>query len=165
MPNGMNVANFRLEMKINGTDTVLEVPGERLLVDLLREDLDLTGTKVGCGIGICGVCTVLVDGEPLSSCLLLAVQIDGASLVTIEGIAEPGEPLSPVQEAFASHGGLQCGICTPGQILAATALLRHEPAATELSIREWMMGNLCRCTGYSQIVEAISATASNPTEP
>lgn len=133
------------------------MPSERLLVDLLRDDLGLTGTKLGCGVGVCGACTVLVDGQPMTGCLLLAVQVDGRSLRTIEGVA--GEGPTALQRAFISEGGFQCGICTPGQILAATALLEATVHPSDEEIHEGMKGNLCRCTGYYGIVRAIRAAA------
>ena len=136
----------------------IDVPAERLLIDLLRDDLGLTGTKLGCGVGVCGACTVLVDGAPLSACLLPALYVDGAGVTTIEGIAR-GPDLTALQEAFITHGGFQCGICTPGQIVAATALLAEHPQPTRAEIREHMKGNLCRCTGYEGIVNAIDAAA------
>ena len=145
-----------LSFKLNGREVQVQVPQNRLLVDLLRYDLQLTGTKEGCGMGVCGLCTVLLNGELVSSCITLAVLVDGADLLTIEGIAEH-DTLHPVQSAFIKHGGYQCGICTPGQVLAAKALLDRNPNPTDEEIREWMMGNLCRCTGYYQIIESIKA--------
>ena len=145
-----------LSFKLNGREVQVQVPQNRLLVDLLRYDLQLTGTKEGCGMGVCGLCTVLLNGELVSSCITLAVLVDGADLLTIEGIAEH-DTLHPVQSAFIEHGGYQCGICTPGQVLAAKALLDRNPNPTDEEIREWMMGNLCRCTGYYQIIESIKA--------
>lgn len=131
------------------------MPSERLLVDLLRDDLGLTGTKLGCGVGVCGACTVLVDGESMTGCLLLAAQVDGRTLRTIEGLA--GERPTALQRAFISEGGFQCGICTPGQILAATALLEATAHPSDADLYEGMKGNLCRCTGYYGIVRAIRA--------
>jgi aerobic carbon-monoxide dehydrogenase small subunit len=147
-----------LKLIVNGTPIVREVSDNRLLVDFLREDLKLTGTKESCGVGVCGACTVLLDGNPISSCLALAVHADGGQVTTIEGVAE-GDRLHPLQEAFLAHGGFQCGICTPGQILAAKALLEANPHPTRDEIRHWMMGNLCRCTGYYKIIESIVAAA------
>lgn len=144
----------RIHLKVNGTDHQLEVPARRLLVDCLRYDLGLTGTKEGCGVGICGACTVLIDGQMVASCITLAVAADGAEIGTIEGLAEEGR-LHPVQQAFIDHGGFQCGICTPGQIIAAKALLDVNPSPSEEEIREWMMGNLCRCTGYYGILDSV----------
>jgi len=145
-------------LTLNGKRVAREVLDNRLLVDFLREDLRLTGTKESCGVGVCGACTVLLDGNPISSCLTLAVHVDGRDVTTIEGIAE-GDSLHPLQEAFLAHGGFQCGICTPGQILSAKALLDANPHPTRAEIQHWMMGNLCRCTGYYKIIESIAAAA------
>lgn len=147
-----------LKLTVNGTPVVREVADHRLLIDFLREDLKLTGTKESCGVGVCGACTVLLNGNPISSCLALAVHADGGQITTIEGVAE-GDRLHPLQEAFLAHGGFQCGICTPGQILAAKALLEANPHPTRAEIQYWMMGNLCRCTGYYKIIESIAAAA------
>jgi aerobic carbon-monoxide dehydrogenase small subunit len=147
-----------IKLTLNGTPIGRDVEDSRLLVEFLREDLKLTGTKESCGVGVCGACTVLLDGKPISSCLALAVHADGCAITTIEGIAE-GDRLHPLQEAFLAHGGFQCGICTPGQILAAKALLDANPHPTRAEIQQWMMGNLCRCTGYYKIIESISAAA------
>jgi carbon-monoxide dehydrogenase small subunit len=147
-----------IKLTLNGTPIGREVEDSRLLVEFLREDLKLTGTKESCGVGVCGACTVLLDGKPISSCLALAVHADGCAVTTIEGIAE-GDRLHPLQEAFLAHGGFQCGICTPGQILAAKALLDANPHPTRAEIQHWMMGNLCRCTGYYKIIDAIVAAA------
>jgi len=144
------VSQHRVRFTLNGAPVDITVPAERLLVDLLREDLGKTGTKDGCSVGVCGLCTVQVDGLPMSACLLLATQIDGAAIRTIEGLA------SPLQEAFIDEGGFQCGICTSGQLMAADALLRMKPKATETEITDWQMGNLCRCTGYYGIARAIA---------
>ena len=147
-----------IKLTLNGTAVSREVEDNRLLVEFLREDLKLTGTKESCGIGVCGACTVLLDGQPISACLTLAVHADGCAITTIEGITE-GDRLHPLQEAFLTHGGFQCGICTPGQILAAKALLDSNPRPTRAEIQHWMMGNLCRCTGYYKIIESIAAAA------
>jgi carbon-monoxide dehydrogenase small subunit len=147
-----------IKLTLNGTPIGRDVEDSRLLVEFLREDMKLTGTKESCGVGVCGACTVLLDGKPISSCLALAVHADGCAVTTIEGIAE-GDQLHPLQEAFLAHGGFQCGICTPGQILAAKALLDANPHPTRAEIQHWMMGNLCRCTGYYKIVESIVAAA------
>jgi carbon-monoxide dehydrogenase small subunit len=155
----------RLRFQLNGEPREVVVPAERLLIDLLREDLQLTGTKEGCGVGVCGACSVLVDGQLLTACLLPAVFVDASSVQTIEGLAPEGRPLSPLQDAFIRCGGFQCGICTPGQIMAATALLAEHPRPTPEQVREWMMGNLCRCTGYYQIVESILAAAAIEAAP
>ena len=151
-----------ITLTVNGVQHELEVPARRLLVDCLRYDLGLTGTKEGCSVGVCGACTVLVDGNMTASCLTLAVAADGAEITTIEGLAQDGR-LHPVQQAFVDYGGFQCGICTPGQIMAAKALLDVNPSPTEEEIKEWMMGNLCRCTGYYKILESIVA-AIGPTQ-
>jgi len=143
------VTQHRIRFTLNGALVDVTVPAERLLVELLREDLGKTGTKDGCSIGVCGLCTVQVDGAPMSACLLLATQIDGAAIRTVEGLA------SPLQEAFILEGGFQCGICTSGQLMSADALLRTKPKATHAEIRDWQMGNLCRCTGYYGIERAI----------
>jgi carbon-monoxide dehydrogenase small subunit len=147
-----------IKLTLNGTSISREVEDNQLLIEFLREDLKLTGTKESCGVGVCGACTVLLDGKPISSCLALAVHADGCAVTTIEGIAG-GDRLHPLQEAFLTHGGFQCGICTPGQILAAKALLDANPHPTRADIQHWMMGNLCRCTGYYKIIESIAAAA------
>jgi aerobic-type carbon monoxide dehydrogenase small subunit (CoxS/CutS family) len=144
------VSEHRVRFTLNGAAVEVTVPAERLLVDLLRYDLGKTGTKDGCSIGVCGLCTVQVDGMPMSACLLLATQVDGAAVRTVEGLA------SPLQEAFTLEGGFQCGICTSGQLMAADALLRAKPDATDAEINAWQMGNLCRCTGYYGIARAIA---------
>ena len=145
-----------IKLTLNGTSVSREIEDNRLLIEFLREDMKLTGTKESCGVGVCGACTVLLDGEPISSCLALAVHAGGRAVTTIEGIAER-DRLHPLQESFLAHGGFQCGICTPGQILAAKALLDANPHPTRAEIQHWMMGNLCRCTGYYKIVAAIAA--------
>jgi carbon-monoxide dehydrogenase small subunit len=155
------VSDHTLQLTVNGTPQRVTVPANRLLIHLLREDLALTGTKEGCSVGVCGACSVLVNGTLVSSCLLPAVMADGAAITTVEGLAPDDEHLSPLQESFIRHGGFQCGICTPGQLIAATALLGEQPHPTEAQIKEWMMGNLCRCTGYYQIVESILAAAGS----
>jgi len=147
-----------IRMRVNGKDYEVEVPTYRLLIDCLRYDLGLTGTKEGCSVGVCGACTVLMDGQMISSCLALAVFADGKEITTVEGLAE-GERLHPVQQSFIDYGGFQCGICTPGMVVAAKALLDANPDPTEEEIKEWMMGNLCRCTGYYKIVESIQHAA------
>jgi aerobic-type carbon monoxide dehydrogenase small subunit (CoxS/CutS family) len=144
----------QISLTINGQQHNVSVPARRTLVDLLRYDIGLTGTKEACSVGVCGACTVLMDGRIVASCITLAVQADGANLTTIEGIGTP-EHLSPLQQSFIDCGGFQCGICTPGQIVAATALLNENAKPTEDEIKEWLMGNLCRCTGYYQIIESV----------
>ena len=148
----------RLQLTVNGEARALDVPARRTLVDLLRYDLGLTGTKEACSVGVCGACTVLLNGRIVASCITLAVQADGAEIVTIEGVGAP-DNLHPIQESFIRNGGLQCGICTPGQIIAAKALLDENPSPSEDEIKEWMMGNLCRCTGYYQIIDSIAGAA------
>ena len=143
-----------IRLKVNGKKHTLEVPTNRLLIDCLRYDLGLTGTKEGCSVGVCGACTVLMDGEMISSCLALALFADGREITTVEGLAKNGK-LHPVQKSFIQYGGFQCGICTPGQVVAAKALLDEIPKPNEEQIKEWMMGNLCRCTGYYKIIESI----------
>ena len=152
--------NQKVRLKVNGTDHELDIPARRLLVDCIRYDIGLTGTKEGCSVGVCGSCAVLVDGEMFASCITLAVAVDGSEIPTIEGIAENGN-LHPVQQAFIDHGGFQCGICTPGQVIAAKSLLDENPNPTEDEIKEWMMGNLCRCTGYYGILNSVAAAAKN----
>lgn len=141
-------------LNVNGTKHELAVPARRLLVDCLRYDLGLTGTKEGCSVGVCGACTVLIDGQMVASCITLAAAVDGSEITTIEGLASQGQ-LHPVQQAFIDYGGFQCGICTPGQVMAAKALLDINPNPSEDEIRDWMMGNLCRCTGYYKILESV----------
>ena len=147
-----------VRLMVNGEGHELEVSPGRLLLDSLRYNLGVTGTKEGCGTGVCGACTVLLDGRMISSCLLLTVMADGREIVTIEGIADDGD-LDSVQRAFIDYGGFQCGICTPGQIIAARALLDQTPNPSAAQVTEWMTGNLCRCTGYYKIIEAIMAAA------
>ena len=147
-----------IRLRVNGKPYTVEVPPQRLLVDCLRYDLGLTGTKEGCSVGVCGACTVLMEGEPISSCLALALFADGKEIVTVEGLALEGR-LHPVQQAFIDCGGFQCGICTPGMVVAAKALLDSNPNPSVDEIKEWMMGNVCRCTGYYAIIESIQAAA------
>lgn len=146
--------NKKIKMRVNGKQVAAAVPTNRLLIDFLRYDVGLTGTKEGCSVGVCGACTVLMDGDMISSCLTLAVMADGRDITTVEGLAKNGK-LNPVQKSFIQHGGFQCGICTPGQVVAATALLKENPKPNEEEIKDWMMGNLCRCTGYYKIIESI----------
>lgn len=144
-----------VSFEVNSRPFELFVPTNELLVNTLRYELGLTGTKEGCGVGVCGACTVMLDGVMVSSCLLLTVKAAGRSITTVEGVADAsGEP-SPVQRALVANGAIQCGICTPGHVVAATALLAENPHPTETEVKEWMMGNLCRCTGYYRIVDAI----------
>ena len=147
-----------IELKINGDVHEVAIDPRRTLVEVLREDLDLTGTKESCGDGDCGACTVLMDGKPVNGCLVLALEAQGKDIVTIEGIAKNGK-LHPVQQAFIDHFAIQCGFCTPGMIISSVALLGRNPHPTEDEVRKAIAGNLCRCTGYVKIVEAILATA------
>src|SRR5579859_2837905 len=148
-----------LHMTVNGAPYTVDAPSRRTLVDLIRYDLGLTGTKEACSVGVCGACTVLLNGRMVAACIMLACQADGADITTIEGVAGADGQLDPLQQSFIDHGGFQCGICTPGQIIAARSLLDENPSPTEQQIKDWMMGNLCRCTGYYQIVDAIKAAA------
>jgi aerobic carbon-monoxide dehydrogenase small subunit len=148
-----------IRMQVNGKDYTVDVPSQRLLIDCLRYDLGLTGTKEGCSVGVCGACTVLMDGALVSSCLTLAVLADGKQITTVEGLASNGN-LHPVQQAFIDFGGFQCGICTPGMVVAAKALLDENPRPSDDDIKDWMMGNLCRCTGYYKIIESIRGAAT-----
>lgn len=146
-----------LRLTVNGTPVDVACPAERILLDLLREDLNLTGTKRGCDLGTCGCCTVWLDGRPVLSCLTLAQLAGGHEVTTIEGVT-PASGLSPLQKAFVEHGATQCGFCTPGFLMTGTALLRDHPDASREEIERAISGNLCRCTGYLKIVEAIEAT-------
>jgi carbon-monoxide dehydrogenase small subunit len=148
-----------IAITVNGMKHELDVRPNRRLIELLRDDLALTGTKEGCSVGVCGACTVLVDGRSVSACLTLAVMVAGREVTTIEGLAQ-GDELHPLQQAFLEKGGLQCGFCTPGQIMAARALLDAHPHPDDDQIREGMLGNLCRCTGYYKIIEAIKTAAA-----
>ncbi len=148
---------MKLRVKVNGTWREAEAPPMKRLLDFVREELGLTGSKEGCGEGECGACTVLIDGKPVNSCLVPCCQVDGARVETVEGLANR-RGLSQLQEAFL-HGAAQCGICTPGMLCAAEALLRERPGPTEAQIREALAGNLCRCTGYVKIVEAVRSAA------
>jgi len=150
----------RLELVVNGEPRGLAVEPRTLLVHALRNDLELTGTQVGCDTSQCGACTVLLDGKAVKSCTMLALQADGCEVTTIEGLGQSGE-LHPLQRAFVEHHGLQCGFCTPGMILTAADLLAREPAPDDATIRHALRGNLCRCTGYQPIVEAVRAASEN----
>jgi len=141
---------------LNGSPVALEVPGARRLLDVLREDQRLTGTKEGCGEGECGACSVLIDGQVVNSCLVAAGQVEGCDVLTVEGLAA-GDDLSPLQQAFIERGAAQCGICTPGMLLAAHALLQENPRPAANDVRIGLAGNLCRCTGYTKIIEAVLA--------
>jgi len=148
-----------IEFILNGEKTQVEASADITLLQLLRDRLALTGTKDGCGTGECGACTVLMDGEPVNSCLVLAAQVDGHEILTVEGLATEAK-LHPLQQAFVEVGAVQCGYCTPGMLLSAKALLDQNPNPTEGEIREAISGNLCRCTGYSRIVAAVQRAAS-----
>jgi carbon-monoxide dehydrogenase small subunit len=147
-----------LNLKVNGADYSLVVDVKERLLDVLRERIGLTGTKEGCGTGECGACTVLIDGEPVNSCLYLAVRAEGKEILTIEGLGHAAQ-LHPLQQAFIENGAVQCGFCAPGMLLTAKALLDRNPHPTELEIREGIAGNLCRCSGYVKIVKAIQQAA------
>jgi len=148
-----------VRLEVNGATHVVEVPGRRLLSDALRHDCGLTGTHVGCEHGVCGACTVLVDGRPMRSCLMLAVSAEGSSITTVEGLTQEDGSLSPVQQAFNDCHGLQCGFCTPGFLTTITAGLEDNPDPTEDEAREMIAGNLCRCTGYQNIVKSVLRAA------
>jgi aerobic carbon-monoxide dehydrogenase small subunit len=148
-----------VDVEINGERYERAVEARKLLVHFIRDDLGLTGTHIGCDTGNCGACTVLVDGQAVKSCMLLAVQADSASITTVEGLAGDEGELTPLQRAFSEHHALQCGYCTPGMLLSATYLLEHNPSPTEAEIRRGIQGNICRCTGYVNIVRAIRAVA------
>ena len=143
---------------LNGLQTVIDVDPDRRVVDILREDLQLTGTKEGCGSGECGACSILVDGESRLSCLMLAAQLEGERVITVEGLTVGGN-MHPVQEAFVEHGAVQCGFCTPGMVMATVDLLNRNAEPTRGEIREAISGNLCRCTGYQKIVDAVEVAA------
>ena len=149
-----------VEIAVNGEPKQTWVDPRKTLADFVREDCGLTGTHLGCEHGVCGACTVLLDGEAVRSCLLFAVQADGAEITTVEGIGGADGSLSNVQDAFRTEHGLQCGFCTPGFVVSVTALLRDNPAPTEAEIREALSGNLCRCTGYQGIVRAVQRAAA-----
>src|SRR6516225_8801903 len=148
-----------IRMTVNGVESALSIPPMKRLLDALREDLRQTGTKEGCGEGECGSCTVRINGELANSCLVPVLQVEGARIETVEGLSRKGE-MHPLQQAFLSCGGAQCGICTPGMLMAATHLLQHNPHPTMAQIREGLSGNLCRCTGFIRIFESVIAAAS-----
>ena len=152
------VRSQTISVDVNGETYEREVDARRLLVHFLRDDLDLTGTHVGCDTGNCGACTILLDGQAIKSCMLLAVQADGTRITTVEGLAPDGEQ-TPLQRAFSQHHALQCGYCTPGMLISATYLLEQTPSPTEDEIRRGLQGNICRCTGYVNIVRAVQAVA------
>lgn len=150
--------NIELKLIVNGRIEELTIPPNRTLLEMLREDMQLTGAKEGCGHGECGACMVVVNGKTVNSCLILAAEMEGASVVTIEGL-KIGDQLHPVQQAFVDKSGMQCGFCTSGQVLAAMALLEENPAPTVTEIRDGMAGSFCRCTGYTKIFESVEAAA------
>ncbi len=153
----------RITLEVNGEQIEYDVDARRLLVHFLRDDLDLTGTHVGCDTGNCGACSVIYDGRLVKSCMLLAIQADGAKIETVESLSPDGE-LTPLQQAFGDHHALQCGYCTPGMLMSATALLREHERPTEEQIRKAIQGNICRCTGYVNIVKAIQAASGQDVE-
>jgi carbon-monoxide dehydrogenase small subunit len=165
----MNVAepsdSRTISVEINGTTHEREVAARRLLVHFIRDDLDLTGTHIGCDTGNCGACTVQLNGQAVKSCMMLAVQADGARIRTVEGLAGDDGGLTPLQRAFTDHHALQCGYCTPGMLMSATTLLEQNPSPTEHEVRAAIQGNICRCTGYWNIIEAIQAAAAGEVSP
>ncbi len=149
---------FGISVDVNGDTYERDVDARRLLIHFLRDDLDLTGSHIGCDTGNCGACSVILDGTLVKSCMLLAVQADGAKIETVEGLSADGE-LTPLQQAFSDHHGLQCGYCTPGMLMSATALLRSNPKPSEEEVRHGLQGNICRCTGYWNIFDAVRAAS------
>ena len=152
------MSSHPVTVTINGVEYEREVEARKLLIHFIRDDLDLTGSHIGCDTGNCGACTVICDGRLVKSCMMLAVQADGAEIETVEGLAE-GDELNALQQAFSEHHALQCGYCTPGMLMSATALLRENPSPSEAEIRKALQGNICRCTGYWNIFEAVKAAA------
>ena len=157
------MAYHRVNFRVNGVDEQVDVPSNMSLLQMLREKLGLTGTKNGCSAGECGACTVLMDGEPVNSCMVLAVECGGKEIITVEGLIHAGR-LDPIQESIIEEGGVQCGFCTPGVLMSARALLDRNPDPTEFEIRDALVGNLCRCTGYVRIVEAVKKAALKSSE-
>ena len=155
---GVVASSKAITVTVNGVKYEREVEARKLLIHFIRDDLDLTGSHIGCDTGNCGACSVIVDGGLLKSCMLLAVQADGATIETVEGLSEDGT-LTPLQQAFSDHHALQCGYCTPGMLMSATALLRANPSPSEAEIKKALQGNICRCTGYWNIFEAVKAVA------
>jgi len=152
------VSSHPVTVTINGVEYEREVEARKLLIHFVRDDLDLTGSHIGCDTGNCGACSMIVDGTLVKSCMMLAVQADGTTIETVEGLAD-GDQLSPLQRSFSEHHALQCGYCTPGMLMSATALLRENPSPNEDEIRKALQGNICRCTGYWNIFEAVKAVA------
>lgn len=153
------MALHRITLTVNGETEIVDVPSHMTLLQMLREKLALTGTKNGCAAGECGACTVIMNGEPVNSCMILAVECDGAEVTTVEGLADDGQ-LDPVQEAIIEQGGVQCGFCTPGILISAWALLDRNPNPSDYEIRDALVGNLCRCTGYLRIIDAVKEAAA-----
>ena len=153
----------RISVEVNGTTHERDVEARRLLIHFIRDDLDLTGSHIGCDTGNCGACSVILDGELVKSCMVLAVQADGSSIRTVEGLAKGGE-LSPLQQAFSAHHALQCGFCTPGMLMSATSLLEHNAEPSDDEIRKALQGNICRCTGYWNIIKAVKAASGQEVE-
>jgi carbon-monoxide dehydrogenase small subunit len=153
-------SSLGISVTINGVEYEREVEARKLLIHFIRDDLDLTGSHIGCDTGNCGACSMIVNGQLVKSCMLLAVQADGASIETVEGLAEEGK-LTRLQQAFSDHHALQCGYCTPGMLMSATALLRSNPNPTEAEVKKALQGNICRCTGYWNIFEAVKAAAGS----
>lgn len=162
MMTGTNARTIRLQ--VNGDRYVVDVEPRKTLADVLREDCGLTGTHLGCEHGVCGACTVLVDGQPVRGCLLFAVQAEGCSVRTVEGLAEKDGPLHPIQQAFTDHHGLQCGFCTPGFLMLAAGCLEENPQPSDEELREVLSSNLCRCTGYQNILSAVRSAAEKMAE-
>jgi carbon-monoxide dehydrogenase small subunit len=158
------MGTYAITVTVNGAKERLDVHSNETLLQMLREKLALTGTKNGCSAGECGACTILMDGKPVNSCMVLAVEADGAEIVTVEGLAQDGQ-LTALQEAFAEHNAVQCGFCTPGVLVSAHALLERNPQPTEDETRLALVGNLCRCTGYLRIIEAVRAAAGASSVP
>jgi carbon-monoxide dehydrogenase small subunit len=152
------VKQVKISFFLNDKEMIIDAEPDRRVVDILREDMQLTGTKEGCGSGECGACSILVDGESRLSCLMLAAQLEGKKIITVEGMIS-GDKMHPIQEAFVEYGAIQCGFCTPGMVMAAMDLLNRNPEPTRTGIRAGISGNLCRCTGYQKIVDAVEAAA------
>ena len=156
----MSDSGERITFTVNGIERGVVTAPARPVLDVLREDLGLTGTKEGCSVGVCGACSILIDGQLMSACLVPVGELAGRTVTTVEGLADEDGTLSPVQQAFLTCGGFQCGICTPGQVVAATALLREIADPSEDTIRRWLAGNLCRCTGYEAIYRAVESASA-----